>query len=331
MDQDALLAAYVKRLLDLQYGLNNAKPLTDAQLKKIAVESGLPEDQWDAWLQQAETHYQRGQSYNTAGNWEDAYLELKQAVSFYPNHAEANYELARACLQLSIKNSEPAKEQEFEVYVAHCLALEPLHQGAMALKTKENELDAYEAATQKSSKRKLFVRLGIAVAMLLVGHMVISSSVNSQRESVKAAWAQVENVYQRRADLIPKLTATVEAAAGFERSTLLALQEQVADAPGAVAPNNFTPAAIEAYAGSQARLGAVLNQTLAEAARQPRLQSMEGWLDLQVQIEGAENRIAIERRNYNKTVELYNRKIGGFPFSLYGYEPMPYHKDANPH
>ena len=325
MDQDALLEAYIKRLLDVQHGMAGNAPLSDAELKRIAMESGLPESQWEAWLERAEVHYQRGRTYNEDHNWEDARSELKQAVALYPNHAEANYELALACLRIAARDEDAAAEREFEVYVAQCLALEPLHAGAMALKTEENRLDAQEAAAAKSGKRKWMIVAGAAIACLLAIHVSISSGESSAREGVNSAWAQVENVYERRAALIPSLTATVEAAAGFERSTLLALQEQ-AQVPKA---ENSSPSDLESYAQSQQKLGETLSKTVAQAAQLPNLQSMEAFMDLQVQIEGAENRISIERRNYNKAVELYNRKISGFPYSFYGFEPMPYYHQTH--
>lgn len=319
MDQDALLEAYIKRLLEVQHGMAAAQPLSDAELKRIAVESGLPESQWEAWLQRAEQHFERGKAYNSARNWEDARAELKQAVAIYPNHAEANYELAFACLRLATATENPQLEQEFEVYVAQCLAFEPLHKGALALKTEENQLDAAAAAgTRKRKRLTIIVAAGLCV-LLLASHLGISGGERAAREDVRARGAQLANVYERRAALMPKLTQTVDAAAGFERSLLLELKafEQAANAQ-ALEQNQ------QAYAAEQQKAGEAISKALTQAARSPKLQSMEAFLELQTQIEGAENRISVERKRYNDAVAAYNLKIGGFPYSLYGFEPLPY-------
>lgn len=159
------------------------------------------------------------------------------------------------------------------------------------------------------------------------------NSIPTAEENAKAKWADVQNQYQRRADLIPNLVATVRAAANQERSVLREVTEARASATRiTVSPDQLTdPAAMQRYAEAQARLTLTL-QRLQEAY--PELRSNQNFLTLQSQLEGTENRIAIARRDYNAAVQAYNTRIRTFPDIIgakiiYGSEPMqPFEADA---
>jgi LemA protein len=158
------------------------------------------------------------------------------------------------------------------------------------------------------------------------------NSIPTAEENAKAKWADVQNQYQRRADLIPNLVATVRAAANQERSVLREVTEARASATRiTVSPDQLTdPAAMQRYAEAQTRLTLSL-QRLQEAY--PELHSNENFLTLQSQIEGTENRIAVARRDYNQAVQAYNTRIRTFPDVVgakivYGSQPMqPFQAD----
>jgi LemA protein len=151
------------------------------------------------------------------------------------------------------------------------------------------------------------------------------NSIPTAEENAKAKWADVQNQYQRRADLIPNLVATVRAAANQERSVLREVTEARASATRiTVSPDQLTdPAAMQRYAEAQTRLTLSL-QRLQEAY--PELRSNENFLTLQSQLEGTENRIAVARRDYNAAVQAYNTRIRTFPDVIgakiiYGAQP----------
>lgn len=148
-------------------------------------------------------------------------------------------------------------------------------------------------------------------------------------EAVDSAWAQVENVYQRRADLIPNLVATVKGSADFEQETL----NHVVEARSRVGSVNVngTPSAaqMQAFQQAQGGLASALSRLLVVVEQYPDIKSTENFRDLQAQLEGAENRIAVERMRYNEIAKSFNTKRRRFPTSMiagwFGFdEPKPY-------
>ena len=154
-------------------------------------------------------------------------------------------------------------------------------------------------------------------------------------EAVNAAWSEVVNNYQRRADLIPNLVATVKGAADFEKGTL----EAVVNARASVGQLKVTPevlndpAAFANFEKAQASLSSALSRLLVVAEAYPQLKATEAFRDLSVQLEGAENRITVARGRYIKAVEAYNVSVRSFPNNLtammFGYKPKPNFTVAN--
>ncbi len=161
-----------------------------------------------------------------------------------------------------------------------------------------------------------------SLAVLLIAAGTLSgcgpyNQLVALQEGVDGAWSQVENVYQRRADLIPNLVATVKGAADFEQETLT----QVVEARAKVGQMQFegVPDA-EQFAEFQAAqdgLSSALSRLLVVVERYPELRATQAFRDLQVQLEGTENRISIERRRFNETVQAYNTYRRQFPNNLY--------------
>lgn len=153
-------------------------------------------------------------------------------------------------------------------------------------------------------------------------------------ESVKSQWAQVENVYQRRYDLIPNLVKTVQGAADFEKTTLenvVAARAKVGQvnlpAGGGVTSN---PAAFQKFQAAQDGLGNALSRLLVVVERYPDLKANQNFLELQAQLEGTENRIAVERRRYNQQAQAFNQAVRRFPANtiagMLGFQQKQYFK-----
>lgn len=160
----------------------------------------------------------------------------------------------------------------------------------------------------------------------------IFSSYNglvNKQENTEAAWAQVENVYQRRADLVPNLVNTVKGAAEFERGTLNDVIEARAKASSiTVDPSNLSPEAIQRFEQAQEGLSSALSRLMVVVERYPQLRATENFSQLQAQLEGTENRISVERRRFNNAVRTYNTAIRRFPGNvmagIFGFDRAGY-------
>src|SRR5947209_3538477 len=175
---------------------------------------------------------------------------------------------------------------------------------------------------QTSAARRSYAGwIALGVAILIAMSIVASyNRLVSLDQAVDAQWGQVQNAYQRRADLVPNLVATVKGAANFEKSTYVDVAKARASvgqiSPDAVknAPND--PATLAAYDRAQGTLGAALSRLLVVVERYPDLKANENFLTLQSQLEGTENRIAVERRRYNEAARTFNTKRDTFPTVL---------------
>ncbi|HYW96528.1 MAG TPA: LemA family protein [Bacteroidales bacterium] len=137
-------------------------------------------------------------------------------------------------------------------------------------------------------------------------------------EKVNQSWAQVENVYQRRADLIPNLVSTVKGVANFEKSTLTQVIEARAKATSVnVNADKLSPQAVNQFEAAQGQLTSALSRLMVVVERYPELKANQNFLELQAQLEGTENRIAVERKRFNDAVMIYNNTIRTFPGNLY--------------
>ncbi len=175
----------------------------------------------------------------------------------------------------------------------------------------------------------------IVIAVIALGlYGWVKSNYNGMiqgEEGVKAAWSQVENVYQRRADLIPNLVATVKGYAEHESSTLEAVVNARAKATQVtVSPDQLTEENIAKFQSAQSELGNAIGRLLVSVEAYPELKANENFLALQSQLEGTENRISTERMKYNETAQAYNTKIRSFPqnilASMFGFETKGYFK-----
>ncbi|HLU90319.1 MAG TPA: LemA family protein [Cyclobacteriaceae bacterium] len=171
--------------------------------------------------------------------------------------------------------------------------------------------------------------------ILVVGIFIYSQSVGTYNQFVQAEetingqWAEVETQYQRRADLIPNLVNTVKGYAEFEQETLTEVVNARAKATSMnLNAENLTPENIAAFEQAQQQLSGSLSRLLVTVEKYPELKANQGFLDLQAQLEGTENRIAVARRNFNQSVMAYNANLRTFPNNLfagwYGFETKGY-------
>jgi len=162
----------------------------------------------------------------------------------------------------------------------------------------------------------------IVLVLLIFGGMIAGTynSLVSLDQSTQSQWAQVENQYQRRADLVPNLVATVKGAANFEQSTLTAVTEaraRVGQVTSTAVENVARdPAAFARFQQAQDGLSSALSRLMVVAERYPELKATQNFRDLQTQLEGTENRIAVERMRFNEAAMAFNTKRNTFPTVL---------------
>lgn len=176
------------------------------------------------------------------------------------------------------------------------------------------------------NKKTLFIILGI-VAVVVVWAVAGYNGLVTRQEKVNEAWANVETVYQRRADLIPNLVSTVKGYAAHEQETLQSVTEARAKATAmTIDPSTATPEELASWQRAQQEVSSALGRLLAISESYPDLKANQNFLELQQQLEGTENRISTERRKYNEVVRGYNASIRRFPKNLlatmFGFEKM---------
>jgi len=155
------------------------------------------------------------------------------------------------------------------------------------------------------------------------------NSMVSQEEQVTSAWSQVENVYQRRADLIPNLVATVKGYAAHEQETLEGVINARAKATQTtIDPTNMTEESLKQFQAAQGELGSALQRLMVVVERYPDLKANQNFLELQAQLEGSENRITVERQKFNDAAKSFNTSIRQFPRNIlagmFGFERKAY-------
>ncbi len=182
-------------------------------------------------------------------------------------------------------------------------------------------------------KRNLII-LGVVLVVLFFFYRLFVGTYNGlvEREvAVENAWSQVENVYQRRLDLIPNLVNTVKGAAEFEKSTLTAVIEARASATQVkLDPKNLTAEELGRFQQAQGQLSSALGRLLVSVEQYPQLKANQNFLELQAQLEGSENRITVERQKFNDIVQEYNSYLRKFPqvliAGLYGFQAKAFFK-----
>ncbi|BBE19213.1 LemA family protein [Aquipluma nitroreducens] len=180
--------------------------------------------------------------------------------------------------------------------------------------------------------KKTWIVLAVIAVLLLLAYSSVKSSYNNMvtmQEGVTAQWSQVENVYQRRSDLIPNLVSTVKGYADFEKETLTQVIEARAKATAVnINPDKLDAQSLQNFQNAQSGLSSALSKLMVVVEKYPELKANQGFLDLQAQLEGAENRITVERQKFNQTAQSYNTFIRTFPKNIFagmfGFEKKAY-------
>ena len=168
-----------------------------------------------------------------------------------------------------------------------------------------------------NKKNRTWIIVGIIVLLSVLWGVRRYNGFITLEEGVTGQWANVENVYQRRGDLIPNLVNTVKGYADFEQETLTQVIEARAKATSVtIDPTNLTPQSLAAFQQAQDGLSSALSRLLVTIERYPDLKANQNFLALQDQLEGTENRIAVERRKFNEITRGYNTTIRKFPASI---------------
>ena len=179
-------------------------------------------------------------------------------------------------------------------------------------------------------KSWIIIIVVVVIAFLIYGWFKGTyNTMVTQSEAVSSQWAQVENVYQRRADLIPNLVATVKGYATHEQETLEGVIEARSKATSVnIDANQLTPETFQQFQQAQEGLTQALSKLMVVVERYPDLKANQNFLELQSQLEGTENRIAVERMKFNEVTQIYNTYIKMFPKNMlagmFGFSPKPY-------
>ena len=177
--------------------------------------------------------------------------------------------------------------------------------------------------------KKTSIIIAIVVGVVLLWGIGTYNGFVKKQEAMTTAWGQVENVYQRRADLVPNLVALVKNYTEYEQSTIIAVTEARAKAAKTtVNTENFDEQEFANFETAQDELGNSLNRLFVSVENYPDLKANEEYLTLQAQLSGCENRILTERNRFNETAKVYNQSVRKFPSNLiakmFGFEKRPY-------
>jgi len=184
--------------------------------------------------------------------------------------------------------------------------------------------------------KKTWIILIVIVVAIFFGYSYVKGMYNTmvvKSENIDAQWAQVENVYQRRADLIPNLVNTVKGYASHEKETLEGVINARAKATSVnINAANMNAASMQAFQQAQDGLSGALSKLMVVVEKYPELKANQNFLELQAQLEGTENRIAVERKKFNETTRGYNTYVKLFPKNMFagmfGFEQKPYFEAA---
>ena len=178
--------------------------------------------------------------------------------------------------------------------------------------------------------KKTGIIIAIVVGVVLIWGIGIYNGLVKKQEAVSKAWGQVENVYQRRADLVPNLVALVKNYQEYEQGTLIAVTEARAKKASATSVNmeSYTESDLQNFQTAQDELGESLNRLIVSIENYPDLKASENYLTLQAQLAGCENRILTERQRFNEAAKAYNQSLRKFPgniiANMFNFEKRPY-------
>ncbi len=323
---DDRLQKYINRMLILQ-DEQREKPLSDQELKEIALELGMSEEDWLDSQETAKAHLKSGQGHLRFGNWKEAIQELEQANALIPNSVEATYSLAKAYAAGWLEAEKPAHQEQAQKYAQRTLKLQPGHSEALQIIRDIRTAEEAKIDNKTTLKYVLAAVAGLILLIIIILYTFLSNAAATNKEEVASKWAQVENVYQRRSDLVPQLVRTAQSAANFEKKNLqkiIQVKKELGQLQ--IDRNKLDKNQLANFQQKQSELLSALNSIMASAQNDPTLSSSQAFRDLQVQLEGSQNRISVEKKRFNEAVAKYNTFASTFPGSLLGLGQKEYLK-----
>ena len=312
------LEAYLERIYQERFGLNKQqRPLTDDELKEIALTMGMTERDWADMQRRVEEQYARAQVFVKGNNEEDALPELESAVALNPNHVGVLILLATVLERLSWQEKDPDRLNRAEKFLDRALQLDSVNAEALRLKNvwEQNEK---RAARQKKNRVKTGLKWGGALLLLLLlGWWFFSSRLAGAEQLVNQNQAQLNNVLNRKKALIPGAQDPLLQPLLAARLTPgeLSTFQHLADSIRSLPPD-LSVAEMES---ANQRMTQLLQQMMAAGT-----EALEIQMDLRVQIEGAENRVRVEAKRYNEAAAAYNARCQSWPYSWMGGDPVPF-------
>lgn len=320
---DDFLKRYIEKILQQQN--QDEKPLSDTERKEIAFDLGMTEQEWQEAQNEFKMNLKKGKQFFEHRNLEDAYATYEQAYIFNPYSAEVNYLLAQ---WHEHKWQNEQREEDFQKahkYLETLFRIDPAHAGGISLKTAFRKTEKVHANRKSKSKMMLFILVGLLFLGISFFSAISYNGVISQQEEVMEAWSQVENVYQRRADLIPKLlnlVTTSGVSASEETENVKKAYESTQNAT--ISEEDFTESNFKNYENQQNELSKSIDELLSVSNSSLTSEKKDLLENIIIEIEGSENRITVERRKFNQKVKAYNKKVRSFPLNLMGFSPKPY-------
>ncbi|MEA2041448.1 MAG: LemA family protein [Bacteroidota bacterium] len=325
-DKNKTVEAFIKKMYDLSFS-PRAKTYSELDLKTIALETGMSESEWEQSRESFRKKKTAGKTHLLHANYDDAIVAFNAAKELNPIDFDVILGLAKA-YKMKADLSQDVQDYLFaQNYAQICTDLKPKNSEAYELLSNIKKIEQSAITGRKKMFKASAIVVGIIFIVFFASYVSIQNTATEKQEKVAAKWGQVELVYQRRANLVPQLVSTVNAAADFERETLERVIQARSEATySSVNKNKLSQNGLSKYLEKQNKLGGALSQLLAVSESYPELKSLSNFRDLQAQIEGSENRITVESRRYNEAVHEYNAYIKKVPQRWLDFEPIGYIK-----
>lgn len=329
------LAAQVKAIVEageIDHTIGE-RPLTLDELKELAISMGLNEEQWQALLVKAEKHLKLADDHLSARNFDEAISEGEQAIAINPYLTNCNAILAKAYMMKWMQNHDPETRKKAEYYARKELVVDPKDQQAVMVLSTINKKAAVLEQDSGARKKMIYVIVGVVVLVILIAFFLVSRSVNSEKELQDNALTAVKNeLIEAEEDVASKLDL-VQVAIDQRNSMLPDLFSAVQTSPAELMILDSTIKDLQLKIASaegeeKFQLENSLDKKVDEAKNIVKKYGDASVTEkLLIQIEGSENRIAFEKKNYNDAVKKYNILVKKNQENFPEYEIKPYYNE----
>jgi len=321
-NSEDFLKNYIERMLNIQQENTQEKPLTEEELKAVALQTGMSEEEWEASRKLLAEHIKAGDNYLKFGNWEAALLSFEQALALHPHKIEAHYGVAKAYIKQWQKEEKEVFLKKAQRHIKTILRFNPAHQATIQL---NNEIWQTEEGESYARKSRKWLWIGAFLLFIIIvgsGTLMTYNQVIQQKEEVKAQWAKVELEYERRLELIPKIAKIAQ---NHNQSLAQELEKMDRQIKALENIKELKGDELKTFAKQQEAVKKLITEAMQSIETNQALEKQEVFLTLQDQVEGTENRIKVVKTRFNKKVKEYNTKIQMFPVSLLGFATIDYY------